>query len=118
MGSLAPPLRSVRRAASPPALLALTIGLAAFVAVVWWIAMPLGDLLVVLAYLLVSTAGAGLVGFVVYRMSEARRRSLRTKVLLAHAFGAAIVIANIVVTSQLMFISSHDLGLLMLLMVF
>ena len=39
------------------------------------------------------------------------------KVLLAHALGSAIVIANIFAAAKFMFISAHDLGLLMLLLV-
>lgn len=79
--------------------------------------LPVSRLWIVILYLVASSILSSVVGFLVYRLTEARRRSIRMKVLLAHALGAAIVIANIFAAAQLMFISAHDLGLLMLLLV-
>lgn len=91
-------------------LLALAVGVA-------MMDLPISRLWIVVLYVLVSSTLSSVVGFLVYRLTEARRRSIRVKVLLAHALGAAIVIANIFAAAQLMFISAHDLGLLMLLLV-
>jgi signal transduction histidine kinase len=91
---------------------------AGLILVVAWIEMPFGELSLLIAYLFVSSVGSSIVGFFAYRMSEARRRSIRTKVLIAHGLGALVVIVNIYVAAQMMFISAHDLGMLMLLLVF
>jgi signal transduction histidine kinase len=95
-----------------------TVILAAFVLAVAWIEMPFGELSVVIVYLALTSVASSVVGFLAYRLSESGRRSIRTKVMIAHLVGALVVIANIFVTAQLMFISTHDLGLLMLLLVF
>jgi signal transduction histidine kinase len=79
--------------------------------------LPAGDLWIIAVYLVASATISSTLGLLLYRLTEARRRSIRTKVLLAHALGAAIVIVNIFAAAQLMFISAHDLGLLMLLLV-
>jgi signal transduction histidine kinase len=79
--------------------------------------LPFGRLWIVVVYLVASSVLSSVLGFLVYRLSEAGRRSIRIKVLLAHVLGSAIVIANIFAAAQLMFISAHDLGLLMLLLV-
>jgi signal transduction histidine kinase len=79
--------------------------------------LPVGDLWIIVVYLVASATISSIVGLLVYRLTEVQRRSIRMKVLLAHAVGAAIVIVNIFAAAQLMFISAHDLGLLMLLLV-
>lgn len=106
-GSLIPPMVSVTAAL-----------LAALALVVSWVEMPFGELSVLIGYLALSSIVSSAMGFLAYRLSETGRRSIQTKVLIAHLLGALVVIANIFVTAQLMFISTHDLGLLMLLLVF
>ena len=69
-------------------------------------------------YLLLSAALSIAAGYAAYRWAESGKRSIRTKILLAYTVGVGIVIVNIFVTAQLMFLSSHDLSLLILLLVF
>ena len=71
-----------------------------------------------IAYLLFSSALSVAAGYAAYRWAESGKRSIRTKILLGYGVGVGIVIINILVTAQLMFLSSHDLGLLILLLVF
>ncbi len=99
----------------------MLIWIAAFIAAlivgVALMELPVGDLWIIVVYLVASATVSSVVGMLVYRLTEVQRRSIRMKVLLAHALGAAIVIVNIFAAAQLMFISAHDLGLLMLLLV-
>ncbi len=83
-----------------------------------WLGVPAQDLRDLMTYLVVSSVASALIGFVAYRWSQSGRRSIRSKILLAYAVGVLIVVTNIFVTAQLMFLSSHDLGLLILLMIF
>ncbi|CAN5633798.1 hypothetical protein BH23CHL2_BH23CHL2_21560 [soil metagenome] len=71
-----------------------------------------------IAYLLLSSAVSIAAGYAAYRWAESGKRSIRTKILLAYGVGIGIVIVNIFVTAQLMFLSSHDLSLLVLLLIF
>jgi len=100
-----------------PALVWLTALFLALAVGVSVMELPVSRLWIVALYLMASSVLSSVVGFLLYRVTEARRRSIRMKVLLAHALGSAIVIANIFAAAQLMFISAHDLGLLMLLLV-
>ena len=75
--------------------------------------MPGSDLRDLIVFLAASGAGSLLVG--VALMTAAPRLGfggLRPRLMLAHFVVLAIAFANIVVTSVLMFISPHDLGLL------
>lgn len=83
-----------------------------------WLRVSLAEFRDLILYLLASSLVSGAVGYAVYRWTETGRRSIRTKILLAYGVGIVIVVVNILVTARLMFLSSHDLGLLMLLMVF
>jgi signal transduction histidine kinase len=118
MASHSTALRARQRVLSPAVLLGVVGCLAAMALVIAWLRMPFGEMSVLITYMVVSSLSSGVVGFVTYRLSEAGRRSIRTKIMLAHALGAGVVIANIFAVAQLMFISAHDLGVLILLLVF
>jgi signal transduction histidine kinase len=83
-----------------------------------WLQVTRSEFQDLIAYLLISSAFSGALGYLSYRWAESGKRSIRTKIMLAYGVGVAIVILNIVVTAQLMFLSSHDLSLLVLLLVF
>ncbi|MEZ4523416.1 MAG: HAMP domain-containing sensor histidine kinase [Thermomicrobiales bacterium] len=83
-----------------------------------WLRVPRTEFQDLLVYLLSSSAISAVTGYAAYRWAESGRRSIRTKILLAYGVGVGIVIINILVTAQLMFLSSHDLSLLILLLVF
>lgn len=83
-----------------------------------WLRVPASEFQDLLAYLLSSSALSVAAGYLAYRWAESGKRSIRTKILLAYGVGVGIVIVNILVTAQLMFLSSHDLSLLILLLVF
>jgi signal transduction histidine kinase len=117
MVSLPHSVEPIRRAGSLPLVVWIAAFASALAVGVAWMELPVEDLWIIVVYLVLSATISSAVGFVVYRMTEARRRSIRTKILLAHALGATIVIVNIFAAAQLMFISAHDLGLLMLLLV-
>ena len=110
-------MRPFRRAGTFPLLVWIAAFIVALAVGVASMDMPVGDLWVIVVYLVASATVSSAVGLLVYRLTEIQRRSIRMKVLLAHALGSAIVIVNIFAAAQLMFISSHDLGLLMLLLV-
>lgn len=110
-------IRPFRRAGTIPLLVWIAAFIAALVVGVALMELPVGDLWIIVVYLVASATISSAVGMLVYRLTEAQRRSIRMKVLLAHGLGATIVIVNIFAAAQLMFISAHDLGLLMLLLV-
>ena len=83
-----------------------------------WLRVSRSEFQDLIAYLLLSSAVSIAAGYLAYRWAESGRRSIRTKILLAYGVGVGIVIVNIFVTAQLMFLSSHDLSLLILLLVF
>lgn len=109
--------RPFRMAGSFPLLVWIAALIAALAVGVVLMELPVGDLWIIVVYLVASATISSAVGMLVYRLTEVRRRSIRMKVLLAHALGSAIVIVNIFAAAQLMFISAHDFGLLMLLLV-
>jgi signal transduction histidine kinase len=75
----------------------------------------LGDLI---AFLLISTIPSLLLGYLVFSVGQRHLGSIRWKILLAYGLGAAIALANIYVTSWLMFLNQHDFFLLGTLMIF
>ncbi len=109
--------RSLRRIGSFPLFVWLAAFVVALVVGVALMELPVGDLWIIVIYLVLSVTVSSSVGLLVYRLTEIQRRSIRMKVLLAHALGSAIIIVNIFAAAQLMFISAHDFGLLMLLLV-
>jgi signal transduction histidine kinase len=91
---------------------AAAVGLAA-----WWLRAPDKDLSDLFIYLLLS--GGASAGFVIAWMVYTQRLvGLRLQLIVTYLVGAAITILNVMVTSGLMFLSAHDEGLLMLLLIF
>lgn len=117
---IAPNLDSARQQRTAPmTLLGAIIGFLIVAALAFiWLQVPVGEFRDLLAYLAISAVVSAGFGFLMYRLAESGRRTIRTKILMTYGVGIAIVILNILVTAQLMFISSHDLGLLILLMIF
>jgi two-component system, OmpR family, sensor histidine kinase SaeS len=83
-----------------------------------WLGVSRAEFQDLFAYLLLSSAVSIAAGYAAYRWAESGKRSIRTKILMGYGVGVGIVIVNILVTAQLMFLSSHDLSLLILLLVF
>ncbi|MEX1158139.1 MAG: ATP-binding protein [Thermomicrobiales bacterium] len=106
-----------RRTGSFPLLVWVAALVAALVVGVAIMELPVGDLWIIVVYLVASATISCAIGLLVFRLTETQRHSIRMKVLLAHTLGSAIVIANIFTAARMMFISAHDLGLLMLLLV-
>lgn len=109
--------RSLRRLGSFPLVVWFVAFVVALIVGIRLMELPVGDLWIIATYLVLSVSISSAVGLFVYRLTELQRRSIRMKVLLAHALGSAIIIVNIFAAAQLMFISAHDFGLLMLLLV-
>lgn len=95
--------------------LALGLALAMFLAV-WWLGASVPDLRI----LMLSIGATGVASVAVGRigMGWLRRGKVRIwlQITLTYLFGVAVALWNIWLTARLMFISSHDLPLLMLLM--
>ncbi|RIK46340.1 MAG: hypothetical protein DCC58_03530 [Chloroflexi bacterium] len=108
----------LRSPASVVVLVAAVATVAVALLAIAWLSMPAADITLLALYLTVSACVSLGVSIVAYRFSEARKRSIQTKLLLAHLLGAFVLVANILVTARLMFISSHDLGLLLILLAF
>lgn len=112
---------SATRLAARPSIplfgLILAFAMVTFLAFVW-LRVPLGEFRDLVLFLSISAVASTAFGVSAFRWSEAGRRSIRTKILLAYGVGVLIVIVNTLVTARLMFISSHDLGLLIVLLVF
>ncbi|MBN9391965.1 MAG: HAMP domain-containing protein [Chloroflexi bacterium] len=90
----------------------VTVGLAAL-----WMQAPSKDLLALFIYLLVSGGiSAGLV--LAWLTFSQRLVGLRFQLTVAYLTGATITFINILVTGKLMFLSPHDLTLLLMLLVF
>lgn len=97
--------------------LGLGIGLTALLAIVWMRA-PAEDLVALVSSLLatgLASVGLGALGVRWLRQGRVR---IWLQVTLTYLFGVAVALCNIIVTAQLMFISSHDLPLLVLLILF
>jgi signal transduction histidine kinase len=109
-------VRPLQRAGSLPVLAWLVAFGAALVVGVTWMGLPVSRLWLIVVYLVISSTVSMALGLAVYRLTEARRRSLRMKLLLAHVLGTAIIIANIYAAAEMMFISAHDFGFLLLLL--
>jgi signal transduction histidine kinase len=68
--------------------------------------------------LTVSGAGSLLLGATIVRWGGFRLGSLRLRLMLAYLIGLLVVLANVVVASAQMFLSTHDLTLLLLVLGF
>src|SRR5437879_6365740 len=97
--------------------LLIALGLALLLAI-GWLGAPGNDIAELMDYLLVSGAislGLGVVGLLWLRRGRGR---LWLQVTLTYTLGVGIALLNIFLTAQLMFISKHDLPLLVLLLLF
>ena len=79
---------------------------------------PRHDLELLAWFLSISGVLSLVLGAAVIRWAGARLTSLRWRVALAYGVGLVVALANVVTTSALMFLSTHDLGLLLLLLAF
>jgi signal transduction histidine kinase len=79
---------------------------------------PTSDVHLLALLLPASSAGALLLGAVVFRWVGRQLPSLHLRIVLAWAFGVIAVLAVVLVTSMLMFLNNHDLSLLLLLLGF
>jgi len=97
--------------------LLVALGLALLLAI-GWLGAPGNDIADLMTYLLASSAislGLGAAGLVWLRRGRGR---LWIQVTLTYMLGVGIALLNIFLTAQLMFISKHDLPLLVLLLLF
>lgn len=79
---------------------------------------PAADVEQLALFLTVSGAGSLAAGAGVVRWAGGRLGSLHLRLALAYGVGLLVAVVNVVATSALMFLSSHDLALLLLLLVF
>lgn len=78
-----------------------------------------GDLLLLAQFLLASEIlSLGLAWLALRLMRRLGRGGVQTKFAVTYALGVAIVLVNIILSSMLMFFSTHDAGLLIILLLF
>lgn len=92
---------------------ALVLAVALFV-----IGIPRGDAADLARFLLLSSVPSLGFGYALFYAVRRRLWSLGQQVILAYGLGLAIALINILITARLMFLSSHDLTLLGLLLAF
>ena len=109
---------SVRVLLSAIAIVAGLTGLV--VAIVWSVlGTPASDLITLVGFLFATGGGTVLLGLAAPRLPLPRRvTGLRTRLVLISVVTATLALANVGVTASLMFLSFHDLILLMGLLVF
>jgi signal transduction histidine kinase len=81
-------------------------------------AAPAGDLTLLAVLLVTSGAGSLLLGALALHLAGGRLGSLRMRLALASGVGLLVVLINVLTTSALMFLNTHDLTLLVLLLAF
>lgn len=97
-------------------LAALTLTVALIMAVM---KPPLDDLKLLTYYLVLTSIGSLVIGFVSHRLGWWQRlRSLTLTLTLGYAIAAGLTLLNVWLTARLMFINDHDLALASLLLVF
>ncbi len=80
---------------------------------------PLDDLKLLTYYLVLTSIGSLVIGFVSHRLGWWQRlRSLTLTLTLGYAIAAGLTLLNVWLTARLMFINDHDLALASLLLVF
>jgi signal transduction histidine kinase len=92
--------------------------IAALVAAERIVGAPRQDLELLAIILTASGVGSLALGALLIRWAGGRIGSVRLRVALASAVGLLVAVVNIVTTSALMFLNSHDLTLLLLLLAF
>jgi signal transduction histidine kinase len=112
------PRSSLQRALLLPGVVLLVALALAILLAVSWLGAPEQDVTALIRYLLTSggiSLALGVAGVAWLRRGSGR---LWLQVSLAYTLGVALALFNVFLTAQLMFISSHDLPLLVLLLVF
>lgn len=80
---------------------------------------PMGDLSLMAAFLGITALVSGLAGYIAYRLGWLERTpSLRLALLGSYAFAALLTFFNVWATARLMFASTHDLQLALVLLLF
>lgn len=79
---------------------------------------PSRELAALARFLLFSSVPSTLLGYGLFRWSRRRLTRLRWQIFAAYGIGLAVALINVTVTAQLMFLSTHDLALLGLLLGF
>jgi signal transduction histidine kinase len=105
--ALVPPLVALVIAAGITLLLGATV-----------VGMPASDVELLGLFLGLSGAASLALGYGGMTLADRWRAGLGTKLALGHVLGVVVVVINVVVTAVLMFLSSHDLGVLALLLFF
>jgi two-component system, OmpR family, sensor histidine kinase SaeS len=115
-------MKSVARAVAPGWLvLAATLLVAIVLALVGAdrvLGAPRRDLELLAWFLTASGVLSLVVGAAVIRLAGGRVASVRRRLALAYGVGLLVALVNVLTTSALMFLSAHDLGLLLLLLAF
>jgi signal transduction histidine kinase len=97
--------------------LVIPLGLVLAVALVF-IGVSRGDVEALARFLLLSSVPSLAIGYALFYVSRARLRTLGQQITLAYGLGLTIALLNILITARLMFLSTHDLTLLGLLLGF
>ena len=80
---------------------------------------PMGDLSLMAAFLGITAVVSGLAGYLAYRLGWLERTpSLRLALLGSYAFASLLTFFNVWATARLMFASTHDLQLALVLLLF
>jgi two-component system sensor histidine kinase BaeS len=109
------------RSAQAPLLVAATLSLAIVAVLVFaerMIGAPRRDLELLALFLTGSGVASLLLGALVIYWAGARILSVRLRLMLAYGVGLLVALVNILATSELMFLNTHDLTLLVLLLAF
>lgn len=105
--------------ASVIALAAIVGGLAVALAVAFiFFGMSGKDIGLISVYLLLSGFASMALGLIASNLGLRSAVAIRHKIALVGAIGSAVALVNVLVTASLMFLSSHDLTLLGVLMLF
>ena len=83
-----------------------------------WLGASRADTLTIAAFLLFSGGVSIAIGWLAIRYTRLRHVGLRRTIMVIGALGPLFMILNVAFTARLMFISTHDLRLLMLLLFF
>ena len=111
----------VRRQLSGPLVMAATLLVAivgALVVADRLLGSPRRDLELLAWFLTASGVISLIIGALVIRWTSGRFGSVNTRLALAYGVGVLVAIVNVLTTSALMFLSAHDLTLLLLLLAF
>lgn len=99
------------------------IGLSAAMMGVLWVAAyvvgtPAQDLRDLALFMLMSGVSSLVIGYAIFFLAQRQLKRIYSKILVSCLLGSGIVLANIYVTSRLMFFNQHDLILLSLLIMY